>query len=154
MPTITTFLTYANQAEEAVRFYLSTFEDGRIVSTMPGPNGTVMSLTFELFGQRFIAMNGGPAFTFAQGISLFVACDTQAEIDRFWSNLSDGGKEIQCGWVTDRFGVTWQIIPKVLPTLLGDKDPARSGRALQAMLAMKKLDIAALERAANGDGGS
>src|SRR5687767_7373701 len=121
MSKITTFLTYDHQAEEAVRHYLSVFEDGKIVSTMPGPNNTVMSVTFELFGQRFIALNGGPTFTFSPGISLFVSCETQAEIDRYWSKLTAEGKPVQCGWVTDKFGVSWQIVPRVLPELLGDK---------------------------------
>jgi predicted 3-demethylubiquinone-9 3-methyltransferase (glyoxalase superfamily) len=150
MPKLTTFLTFDNQADEAVRYYLATFEDGKILSSMPGPGGSVMSLTFELFGQTLIAMNGGPSFTFSQGVSLFVSCETQAEIDRYWAKLCDGGKEIQCGWVTDKFGVTWQIIPKVLPELLGGKDPVKAGRAVQAMLQMKKLDIAALKKAYDG----
>jgi predicted 3-demethylubiquinone-9 3-methyltransferase (glyoxalase superfamily) len=150
MPSITTFLTYDSQADEAVRLYLSIFEDGKIVSTVPGPNGTVMALEFELFGRSFTALNGGPTFEFAQGISLFVSCDTQAEIDRFWDKLTEGGKEVQCGWLVDRFGVSWQIVPKVLGSLLGDKDREKAGRAMQAMLKMKKLDIAALKRAHEG----
>ena len=153
MPDITTFLTYDNQAEEAVRHYVSIFEDGKILSTMPGPGGSVMSVTFELFGKRFIALNGGPSFSFSQGISLFVGCDTQAEIDRYWSKLTEGGgKEMPCGWLTDKFGVSWQIVPKKLGDLLGGKDPAKSGRAVQAMLKMKKLDLAALQRAYDGEG--
>ncbi|MDF2696916.1 MAG: 3-demethylubiquinone-9 3-methyltransferase [Labilithrix sp.] len=150
MSKITTFLTYDSQAEEAVRHYLSTFEDGKVLSTMPGPGGSVMSLTFELFGQTYIALNGGPTFTFAQGISLFVSCDTQAEIDRYWAKLTEGGKEVQCGWLVDKFGVSWQIVPKILPDLLAHKDRVKSGRALQAMLQMQKLDIAALQRAFDG----
>ena len=146
---ITTFLTYAAQAEEAAKHYTSIF-DGKIVSTM-GPPGKAVSVTFELFGQMYIALNGGPTFTFSQGMSLFVSCDTQTEIDTYWEKLTDGGKEVQCGWLVDKFGVSWQIIPKVLGSLLGDKDPAKSGRAMQAMLKMKKLDIAALERAHAGD---
>lgn len=147
MPRITTFLTYNNQAEEAVSFYVSIFE-GKIVSTMrSGDGGPAVSLTFELLGQTFIALNGGPSFTFSQGVSLFVGCDTQAEIDRYWARLSDGGQEIQCGWVTDKLGLTWQIVPNVLGELLGGKDPAGAARAMQAMLQMKKLDIAALKRA-------
>jgi predicted 3-demethylubiquinone-9 3-methyltransferase (glyoxalase superfamily) len=156
MPEITTFLTYNNQAEEAVRHYLSTFENGKIVSTMrmgdagPAP-GAVLSVTFELFGKTFIALNGGPTFTFAQGISLFVTCDTQAEIDRYWSKLTaDGGKEVQCGWLVDKFGVSWQIVPKALGNMLAAKDAAKAGRAMQAMMQMKKLDIAALQRAYDG----
>ncbi|MFO0736754.1 MAG: VOC family protein [Labilithrix sp.] len=151
MPTITTFLAYNDAAEEAVRHYLSVFEDGKITSTMPGPNGTVMGVSFELFGRPFIALNGGPTFSFSEGTSLFVECDTQAEIDRFWSKLtSDGGEESQCGWCKDKYGVSWQIIPKVLGKLFSDKDREKAGRAVQAMMKMKKLDIAALEKAHAG----
>jgi predicted 3-demethylubiquinone-9 3-methyltransferase (glyoxalase superfamily) len=157
MPEITTFLTYDNQAEEAALHYISVFESGKILKTMragaggPAPEGTVFSVTFELFGRTFFALNGGPSFTFSQGISLFVGCDTQAEIDRFWSKLTEGGgKEVQCGWLVDKFGVSWQIIPKVLGDLIGDKDPAKAGRAMQAMMKMKKLDIGALKRAHEG----
>jgi predicted 3-demethylubiquinone-9 3-methyltransferase (glyoxalase superfamily) len=151
MPEINTFITYDSQAEEAVRLYLSVFENGRILSSSPGPNGTVFSLTFELFGKTFIAMNGGPTFKFAEGISLFVECDTQAEIDRFWARLTaDGGREVQCGWLVDKFGVSWQIIPKVLGSLLGSKEREKAGRALQAMMKMKKLDIDGLQRAYDG----
>src|SRR6476659_9486215 len=99
MPEITPFITYNDQAEAAVRYYLSIFEGGKILSTMPGPNGTVMSLTFELLGRTFIALNGGPTFTLTQGFSMFVSCDSQAEIDRYWEKLTDGGKEVQCGWL-------------------------------------------------------
>lgn len=150
MPKITTFLTYNNQAEEAVRYYLSTFEDGKIVSTTPGPGGSVLTVAFELFGQTFIAMNGGPSFSFSQGVSLLVTCDTQAEIDRYWTKLTEGGKEVQCGWLVDKFGVSWQIVPKVLPDLIGGKDSTKAGRAMQAMMQMKKLDIAALQKAYDG----
>jgi predicted 3-demethylubiquinone-9 3-methyltransferase (glyoxalase superfamily) len=151
MPEITTFITYNDQAEAAVRHYLSIFEGGKIMSTMPGPNGTVMSLTFELLGQTFIALNGGPSFTFTQGFSLFVSCETQAEIDRYWEKLTEGGKEVQCGWLVDKFGVSWQIVPKSLGALLFNKDPQKAGRTMQAMLGMKKLDIAALQRAAEAE---
>ena len=150
MPKITTFLTYDNQAEAAARHYLSIFEDGKIVSSIAGPGGAGLSVTFELFGQTFIALNDGPTFTFSQGISLFVHCDTQAEVDRYWSKLTEGGKEGQCGWLVDKFGVSWQVVPNVLGELLGDKDPAKAGRAVQAMMKMKKLDIAALKRAHEG----
>ena len=151
MPEITTFLTYDHQAEAAARLYISIFEGGRIVSTMPGPNGTVFGLTFEILGRTFFALNGGPTFKFSEAISLFVSCDTQAEIDRYWAKLTeDGGKESQCGWLVDKFGVSWQITPKNLSSWLGDKDPAKSSRAMQAMMKMKKFDIAALERAFHG----
>lgn len=137
--------------------YLSVFENGKILSTMrygeagPGPKGSVLSITFQLFGQTFIALNGGQTFTFSEGISLFVSCDTQAEIDRYWTRLVDnGGREVQCGWLTDKFGVSWQIVPKVLGEMLSDKDTTKSGRAMQAMMKMKKLDIATLKRAYEG----
>src|SRR5687768_6367231 len=120
MQKITTFLTFSDQAEEAVNFYTSIFPDSRIVSTTrygdagPGPRGSLMSATFELAGQDFMALNGGPSFAFAQGISLFVDCETQAEVDEHWEKLSEGGKEGPCGWLTDKFGVSWQIVPRVL----------------------------------------
>ncbi|HVJ89256.1 MAG TPA: VOC family protein [Labilithrix sp.] len=151
MPDIKTFLTFNNQADEAVRHYLSVFENGRIASRMPGPDGSILSVTFELFGKTFIALNGGPTFSFSQGISLFVTCDSQEEIDRYWSMLTDGGgKELQCGWLIDRFGVCWQIIPKSLGELISDNDPVKAGRAIEAMMQMEKLDIAALKRAHAG----
>ena len=137
-----------------MHLYLSIFEDGKILNTMrageggPAPKGTVFSMTFELLGQTFMALNGGPSFTFNQGISLFVSCDTQAEIDRYYDKLlADGGKELQCGWVSDKFGVVWQIVPKVLQSLIGDPDPKKAGRTMQAMMQMKKLDIAKLKQA-------
>lgn len=151
MPEITTFLTYTgNRAEEAVRFYLSTFEDGKITSTMPGPDGSVMGISFELFDRPFMALNA-EGFTFSAGISLFVKCDTQVEIDRYWDKLAAEGTEVQCGWVTDKFGVSWQIVPRVLGQLFSDKDRAKAGRAVKAMMGMKKLDIAGLQRAFNGE---
>lgn len=157
MPSLTTFLTFNQQAEEAAHFYVSVFENGKILNTMhmpdggPAAKGSVLSVTFELFGQRLIALNGGPSFTFSQGMSLFVGCDTQSEIDRYWSKLTEnGGKEIQCGWLLDKFGVSWQIVPNGLGELLTAKDPAQAGRAMQAMMKMKKLDIAALSRAHDG----
>lgn len=150
MPEITTFITYpGDKAEEAVRFYLSIFEDGKIVSTMPGPGGKPMGLTFRLLNQTFMALSG-PDFPHSSGISLYVSCDTQAEIDRYWSRLTEGGKEVQCGWLTDKFGVSWQIIPKILGQLLGHEDREKAGRAMQAMMGMQKLDIAALQRAFDG----
>jgi predicted 3-demethylubiquinone-9 3-methyltransferase (glyoxalase superfamily) len=153
MPDITTFLTYNGTAEEAVRHYVSVFENGKILSIARAGEGTpAFSLTFELFGKTFHALNGGPTFTFSQGISLLVDCEDQAQIDRYWTKLTeDGGKEVQCGWLVDKFGVSWQIVPKKLGALLGDKDRAKAGRAMQAMMKMKKLDIAALERAHAGE---
>jgi len=153
MAEITTFLTFDNQAEAATNLYVALF-DGKIVSTMrygdvgPGPKGSVLSVTFEILGQTLHALNGGPHFTFSQGMSLFITCDTQAEIDRYYDKLlADGGKELQCGWVSDKFGVVWQIVPKVLQSLIGDPDPKKAGRTMQAMMQMKKLDIAKLKQA-------
>jgi len=156
MQKITTFLTFNNQAEEAVNLYTSTFKNSKILNTRrygeagPGPNGSLMTAEFELEGQRFMALNGGPSFKFSQGISLFVNCETQAEIDELSVKLTAGGRQEPCGWVTDKFGVSWQIVPQILGKLLGDKDPAKAKRVMQAMLQMTKLDIAALQRAAAG----
>lgn len=151
MPKITTFLTYNDQAEDAAKLYTSVFKNSRITDVSPGPDGKVMSVSLELDGQEFYALNGGPSFTFAEGISLFVSCETQAEIDDYTAKLiAGGGEQGPCGWVKDRFGVSWQIIPRVLPELIGDEDPAKAQRALQAMLGMKKLDIAELQRAHAG----
>ncbi len=156
MQKITTFLTFDNRAEEAVNLYVSTFKNSRIVSANrygdggPGPAGSLMSATFELEGQTFMALNGGPHFTFSNGTSLFVSCETQAEVDELWERLSEGGEKGPCGWLKDRFGVWWQIIPTALGELLGNPDPAKSSRVMQAMLQMSKIDIAALRRAYAG----
>ena len=153
MPNITTFLTFNNQAEEAVNFYVSIFRNSKIVSTSrygeggPGPKGSVMSATFLLEGQEFYALNGGPHFTFSDGISLFVSCVTQAEVDELWEKLSEGGEKGPCGWLKDKFGVSWQIIPTALGELLGDKDPRKAQNVMQAMLQMTKIDIETLKRA-------
>jgi predicted 3-demethylubiquinone-9 3-methyltransferase (glyoxalase superfamily) len=150
---ITTFLTFDGQAEEAIEFYSSIFPDSRILSTSrygaggPGPEGSLMSATFELAGQEFVALNGGPSFTFSQGISLFVDCETQEEVDEFWERLTDGGEPGPCGWLTDRFGVPWQIIPRTLGELLNDDDPEKAQRVMQAMLQMRKIEIEGLQRA-------
>jgi predicted 3-demethylubiquinone-9 3-methyltransferase (glyoxalase superfamily) len=153
---ITTFLTYDTQAEEAAKLYTSLL-GGTITQTMrypsggPRPEGAVLSVTFELLGQTYIALNGGPTFTFGQGFSLMVQVETQAELDRLWNALTDaGGKESQCGWLVDKFGVSWQIVPRRLGALLSSPDRARSGRAMQAMMGMRKLDIAKLEAAFDG----
>jgi predicted 3-demethylubiquinone-9 3-methyltransferase (glyoxalase superfamily) len=153
MQKITTFLTFNDQAEEAVNLYTSIFENSRIVSTTrygeagPGPEGSVMSATFELAGQQFIALNGGPSFGFAQGISLFVSCETQEEVDELWEKLSEGGEQGPCGWLTDKFGVSWQVIPRVLGEMLSDEDPEKAKRVMNAMLQMSKIEIEALRQA-------
>jgi predicted 3-demethylubiquinone-9 3-methyltransferase (glyoxalase superfamily) len=154
---ITTHLWFDGNAEEAAKLYTSIFPGSRIVDTArwgesgPGPAGSVMNVTFELAGQQFFALNGGPHHRFTPAISLFVSCETQEELDGYWEKLlAGGGKEVQCGWLEDRFGLSWQIIPTALMEVLGDPDPARSGRAMQAMMGMKKLDIAALRRAHAG----
>jgi predicted 3-demethylubiquinone-9 3-methyltransferase (glyoxalase superfamily) len=153
---ITTFLTYDTQAEEAAKLYTSLF-GGKIKDTTryppgaPGPEGGVLTVTFELLGQTYIALNGGPTFTFSHGFSLMVQVDSQAEIDRLWSALTaDGGRAVQCGWLLDRFGVSWQIVPRQLGEMLSHKDKTKSARAMQAMLAMQKLDIAKLQAAFDG----
>lgn len=157
MQKITPFLWFDQNADEAIQFYLSIFKDSKVIQESrypegaPGLAGTLMSATFQLEGQRFMALNGGPTFKFNEAISLFVDCQTQAEVDDLWSKLTaDGGEESQCGWLKDKFGVSWQIVPRALGEYLGDPDPTRASRAMQAMLQMKKIDIAALERAANG----
>jgi predicted 3-demethylubiquinone-9 3-methyltransferase (glyoxalase superfamily) len=156
MQKITTFLSYSDRAEEAVKLYTSLFRNSRVVQTTrygdagPGPRGSVMTIAFELAGQPFVALNGGPSFSFSQGISLSVNCETQAELDALWDGLSAGGKQIQCGWLTDRFGVSWQIVPAKLGELIGDPDPVKAKRTMQAMLKMVKLDSGALQRAHDG----
>ena len=153
MQKITPFLWFDGKAEEAANFYTSIFPNSKIVSMMrsreagPGPKGSVMSATFELQGQEFIALNGGPMFTFSPAISFFVHCETQEEVDKFWEKLSEGGEKQRCGWLKDKFGVSWQIVPTVLGQLLQDKDGEKSKRVMNAMLQMDKLDIASLKRA-------
>jgi predicted 3-demethylubiquinone-9 3-methyltransferase (glyoxalase superfamily) len=150
---ITPFLWFDGQAEDAARFYTSIFGNSKIVSTWlygeagPGPVGSVMSVTFELDGQEFVALNGGPQFQFTPAISLFVQCWTQQEVDHFWDKLSAGGKTSQCGWLTDQFGVTWQVVPSVLGEMLQDKNRQKANAVMKAMMPMIKLDIAALQRA-------
>ncbi|OGU08238.1 MAG: hypothetical protein A2W29_02605 [Gemmatimonadetes bacterium RBG_16_66_8] len=154
---ITTFLWFDDNAEEAMDFYVSIFRNSRILSVArygdagPGPKGTVMSGTFQLEGQRFMALNGGPLFRFTEAISLLVDCDTQEEVDDLWAKLTaDGGAPSRCGWLKDKFGLSWQIIPSALFELLSDKDPAKSKRVMEAMLQMTKIDIDALKRAHHG----
>ena len=158
MPRITPFLWFDTQAEEAANYYVSIFPNSRILNIArygeadPGPRDTVMTVSFEINGQQFTALNGGPQFRFSEAISFVVNCETQAEIDALWGRLSADGKEDRCGWLKDRYGLSWQLVPTVLPELLGDKDSARAQRAMQAMLQMRKLDIAALRRAHQGGG--
>jgi predicted 3-demethylubiquinone-9 3-methyltransferase (glyoxalase superfamily) len=154
MQKITTFLTYDHRAEEAVELYTSVFENSRIAHTSrygeggPGEPGAVMTIAFELEGQPYVALNGGPSFSFAQGISLLVNCDSQEEVDRLWERLTeDGGEPGPCGWLTDRFGVSWQIVPRVLSELLGDPDPTKAQAVMNAMLQMGKIEIAGLREA-------
>lgn len=156
MQRITPYLWFDNQAEQAAAHYTSIFPDSRLVHVQrygegaPLPAGTVMMAVFELGGQRFMALNGGPDHPFTDAISFYVDCTSQEEVDYYWQRLSDGGQEGPCGWLTDRFGVSWQVIPDVLPELLGDPDPEKAGRAMQAMLGMKKIDIGALRDAHAG----
>lgn len=150
MQRITPFLWFDQNAEEAANFYVSIFTNSRIVSTTPGPNGRAMHVVFQLEGQDFFALNGGPHYSFTPAISLFVSCTTQDEVDTLWEKLAAGGTMQQCGWVTDKFGVTWQVIPEILGGLLHDPDPVRSQRVMQAMLQMQKIDIAKLKEAHGG----
>lgn len=157
-------LWFDDEAEAAASFYVSVFDNSRLghvtrydeegARVSGRPKGSVMTVDFELDGQPFVALNGGPLFKFTEAISLVVNCRTQAEVDAFWSRLSAGGQEVQCGWLKDRFGLSWQIVPTVLPEMLRDKDPERSRRVMGAMLGMKKLDIGALKAAYEGRAGT
>jgi predicted 3-demethylubiquinone-9 3-methyltransferase (glyoxalase superfamily) len=157
MPTITQkitpFLWFDHQAEEAANFYVSLFENSRITAIThygegaPLPKGTVLTVAFELAGQKFVALNGGPLYHFTEAISFVVNCETQAEIDRFWDKLSDAGSQIQCGWLKDKYGLSWQVVPAILSELLDGRDPQASQRVMQAIMQMTKLDIDGLKRA-------
>ena len=153
MQKITPFLWFNDKAEEAMNFYVSVFKNskvGRITRNGeggPGPKGTVMSVTFQLDGQEFMALNGGPHFTFTPAISLFVNCETQKEVDELWEKLSEGGKQERCGWLKDKYGLSWQIIPSALGKLMQDKNAARAKSVMTAMLQMNKIDIEALQQA-------
>jgi predicted 3-demethylubiquinone-9 3-methyltransferase (glyoxalase superfamily) len=153
MQTITPFLWFDGKAEEAMNFYVSIFKNSKVGSVSrygeggPGPKGSVMSATFQLLGQEFIALNGGPMFTFSPAISFFVNCETQEEVDELWEKLSAGGEKQRCGWLKDKYGLSWQIIPSMLGKLLQDKDAQKSSRAMQAMLQMDKIDIKRLQQA-------
>jgi predicted 3-demethylubiquinone-9 3-methyltransferase (glyoxalase superfamily) len=161
MPKITPFLWYDDRAEEAANFYCSIFRNSKVgkITRYEGsgaqasgrPEGTVMTVAFELDGQKFTALNGGPHFKFTEAVSFVVNCETQEEVDYFWEKLTaDGGKESQCGWLKDKYGLSWQIVPAILIELLQDKDAAKAQRVMSAMLQMKKIDIATLQQAAEG----
>ena len=156
MQKISPFLWFDNNAEEAVNFYVSIFKNSEILSVSrygeagPGPKGTVMVAKFQLDGQEFMALNGGPTFKFTEAISLSVNCETQEELDRFWEKLSEGGNKSQCGWLKDKYGLSWQIVPTILGQLMQDKDPEKSKRVMQAVMKMTKLDIQTLKQAYDG----
>ncbi len=151
-------LWFDTEAEEAAGFYVSVFDNSRIVTVAhypengPGEAGTVMTVEFKLNGQRFVGINGGPQFTFSEAVSFQITCETQDELDSYWGRLSEGGEEGPCGWLKDRYGLSWQVVPTGMDAVFADPDPQRAQRAMQAMLGMGKLDIAALRRAADGDG--
>ncbi len=148
MQKITPFLMFEKGAAEALEFYASVFENARLISTMPGPDGRPMGGTLEIDGQQIMAFDGGQGFSFSEGVSLFVNAETQDEIDRLTERLTEGGEQQPCGWVRDRFGVSWQIVPPILGELLGDRDREKANRVVQAMLGMKKLSIQELKKAA------
>ena len=156
MQKITTFLWFDNQAEEAAKLYVSLFKSSKIGSISrygdagPGPKGSVMMVTFQLDGQEFMALNGGPEYKFTPAISLFVNCETQQEVDELWDKLSEGGRKDRCGWLTDKYGLSWQIIPSALGKLMSGPDPEKSKRVMKAMLQMDKIDIQHLQQAAEG----
>jgi predicted 3-demethylubiquinone-9 3-methyltransferase (glyoxalase superfamily) len=144
---ITPFLWFDDQAEEAMRHYVSIFKNSKVLGVSPGPNGKAMSVTFELEGQQFIGLNAGPQFKFTEAVSFFVSCDTQQEVDELWGKLAQGGEESRCGWVKDKFGLWWQIIPTALSEGLAERDPKKAKAVLDAMLTMSKIDIKTLEQA-------
>jgi predicted 3-demethylubiquinone-9 3-methyltransferase (glyoxalase superfamily) len=156
MQKITPFLWFDNQAEEAMNFYVSIFKNSKVIRVShygdeePAPKGPVMSATFQLEGQEFIALNGGPLFSFTPAISFFVDCETQPEVDELWEKLSQGGEKQRCGWLKDKFGLSWQIIPSVLGDLLQDQDPEKSEKVWKAMMQMDKIDIKGLQQAYQG----
>ena len=157
MQKITPFLWFDSQAEEAMNFYVGIFRNSKVLNVnrypagSPMPAGTVMTASFVLDGQSFIALNAGPVFKFTEAISFVVDCETQEEVDYYWRRLAEGGEESQCGWLKDKFGLSWQIVPKQLGQLMSDPDSAKAGRVMQAMLQMGKIDIAALQRAHAGN---
>jgi len=153
MQKIMPFLWFDGKAEEAMKFYVSTFKNSKVLGVSrygeagTGPKGSVMTVRFELDGQEFIGLNGGPQFKFTEAVSFSVDCKTQKEVDELWEKLSEGGEQGPCGWLKDKYGLSWQIVPSILGKLLGDKDPAKANRVMKAMLQMKKLDIAGLQKA-------
>lgn len=157
MQKIKTFLWFDREAEEAARFYTSIFRNSRILEIArygdagPGPPGSVMTVNFVLDGQEFVALNGGPLYRFTEAISLLVECETQAEVDEYWNRLTEGGEPSMCGWLKDRYGLSWQIVPRVLYQLMQDPDREKAERVMRAMLGMRKLDIRQLQRAAEGE---
>ena len=156
MQKITPFLWFDNNAEEAMNFYTSIFKNSKVLTVSrygeagPGPSGTVMTAEFELEGQEFVALNGGPRFQFTEAISFVVNCETQEEVDYFWARLSEGGQKSRCGWLKDKFGLWWQVVPVILAELMNDKDPEKSKRVMQSMLTMNKIEIEPLKRAHEG----
>lgn len=147
---ITPFLWFDGQAEEAASFYVSLFSDSAISGITPGPNGTALVVEFRLAGVQFLALNGGPCYKLNEAFSLSIDCQSQAEVDDLWEKLSDGGSKSRCGWLKDRYGLSWQVVPAVLPQLLGGADRAKAARVMEAMMGMAKLDIQALRNAADG----
>jgi predicted 3-demethylubiquinone-9 3-methyltransferase (glyoxalase superfamily) len=153
MSKITPFLWFDGRAEEAMNFYVAIFKNSNVVSISrygeagPGPKGTAMSATFQLDGQQFIALNGGPLFNFSPAVSFFINCETQQEVDELWEKLSEGGEKLRCGWLKDKFGLSWQVIPSALGEMLQDKDPEKAKNVMEAMLQMQKIDIETLRHA-------
>lgn len=153
---IVTFLWFDQNAEEAMNHYVSIFKNAKVVNVTrwgdagPGPKGSVLTVTFELDGQRFMGVNGGPMFKFSEAVSLMINCDSQEEIDYYWERLCEGGAESQCGWLKDKFGLSWQVVPRVLGEMMQDKDPRKTGRVMEAVLKMVKLDIGTLREAYEG----
>mgnify|MGYP001125744318 CR=1 FL=1 len=156
MPPVTPFLWFDTEAEEAAKFYVSIFPNSKITGVTrygksgPGPDGSVMTVNFELDGQRFTALNAGPQFKFTEAISFVIECQTQEEVDRYWTKLTAGGQEVECGWLKDRYGLFWQVTPRILLEMIGDPDPAKAERVMKAMLQMKKIEIAPLKQAYEG----
>jgi predicted 3-demethylubiquinone-9 3-methyltransferase (glyoxalase superfamily) len=153
---ITPFLWFDTQAEEAANFYTSVFKNSKVGKVMrtgdagPGPKGTVLTVSFQLDGQEFVALNGGPQFRFTEAVSFVINCTSQEEVDYYWNKLTEGGQESACGWLKDKFGLSWQVTPTILPEYLTDKDPQKADRVMQAMMQMKKIDIPTLQRAYEG----